>query len=672
MKTRYLTRAIIVLILFCFAIPLFAETAESDDADINVVVTATRIAQSAALTPANVTVITKDDIARSGATSVLEVLSAAGGIDVTATSEAPATSSLTMRGGGDGKIVVLLDGRRMNNPDMSTINWLDVPLSRVKRIEVVRGAGSVVYGDNAVAGVVNIITGDEPTPETQAEPGFSLSAYGGSFGMYGGHAGITYSDLPFTLNATYTTQGSNGQRERSENAAQGISASFGLSPSDALDVETSLSYSTTSYQLPGAISASEYVATPDLAVNSNDDAAATKATAGITASYQTGPLTVTLPLFYRYSMTAADYPSYFTPTYIDNGINRLEGHPTAEQSWYPGVSYRFTLRGGTDLLLDTLHVTRYASESRNTADFNGTLTKNSAGGWTQLELSYEDRVIFQAGARLERARVDASSPDAPAVEGSVTHVGSAYEFGFIMRPRPDLRFFMRTNSVYRYPFLDEQVSYSGYPPGGAFYAGLDPERGFNVETGAEISVGPALGLSTSVYRLALRDEIAWDGNTSQNVNLDQTTRTGGELRLTLHPLPWLELSGTYAYVSAIYAAGPNEGNHVPLVPAHTASGHAVITLPAGFSFTPELRYTGPYYVDDANAGGSHFARTLLNATVNWSVPGTSADTAIFLAVDNILDDRDPTAAFYSAGPPATISVYPLSGRALRAGFRWGY
>jgi len=53
---------------------------------------------------------------------------------------------------------VLVDGRRVNEIDLSGVDWTQIPLDQVERIEIVRGSGSVLYGDNAAGGVVNIIT----------------------------------------------------------------------------------------------------------------------------------------------------------------------------------------------------------------------------------------------------------------------------------------------------------------------------------------------------------------------------------------------------------------------------------------------------------------------------------------------------------------------------------
>jgi len=146
------------------------------------VVTATRQWEEVRRVPAHVTVITERDIAASGATTLIDVLDRVEGIHFRDYSGNSPQAMIDMRGfGGDnpfGKTLVLVDGRRLNRPDMSSINWLQVPLSQVERIEVVHGPSGVLYGDGAVAGVINIITKQgtgKPTGEATVLGGPTVS-----------------------------------------------------------------------------------------------------------------------------------------------------------------------------------------------------------------------------------------------------------------------------------------------------------------------------------------------------------------------------------------------------------------------------------------------------------------------------------------------------------------
>jgi iron complex outermembrane receptor protein len=120
-----------------------------------------RKAQQISKAPASVFVLTAADIRRSGATSIPEALRFVPG--VTALSMDDRSWVVSIRGSArlySDKILVMIDGRSLYTPLFSGVLWdtIDVSLSDVERIEVVRGPGAVMWGPNAVNGVINIIT----------------------------------------------------------------------------------------------------------------------------------------------------------------------------------------------------------------------------------------------------------------------------------------------------------------------------------------------------------------------------------------------------------------------------------------------------------------------------------------------------------------------------------
>jgi len=139
-------------------------------------------------------VITQEDIQRSGATNIPDLLRMVPGVDVaqiTANSWAITIRGLNARYGN--KLLVLLDGRSVYIPTFGGVFWdvLDVPLENIDRIEVIRGPGGVAWGDNAVNGVIDIIT--KKADKTQGgmvvagggnvDQGFGTVQYGGKLGQ---------------------------------------------------------------------------------------------------------------------------------------------------------------------------------------------------------------------------------------------------------------------------------------------------------------------------------------------------------------------------------------------------------------------------------------------------------------------------------------------------------
>ena len=140
-------------------------SAAQDDA---VVVTAGRLPEEVRLLPASVSVITQGDIARSAARTLPELIS--GEVGFTTKDfygNNAASTSLDLRGfgvTGPQNTLILLDGRRVSDFDLSGVHWAAIPLASIERVEIVRGSGAVLYGDGASAGVVNIVTRSPLTP----------------------------------------------------------------------------------------------------------------------------------------------------------------------------------------------------------------------------------------------------------------------------------------------------------------------------------------------------------------------------------------------------------------------------------------------------------------------------------------------------------------------------
>ena len=112
-------------------------------------------------TPAALTVITAEDIRRSGAVSLPEILRLAPGVEVAEIDGS--VSSVSIRGFGwrfSNKLLVLIDGRAIYQPSISGIFWDQqmVPAEQIQRIEIVRGPGATMWGANAMNGVINIVT----------------------------------------------------------------------------------------------------------------------------------------------------------------------------------------------------------------------------------------------------------------------------------------------------------------------------------------------------------------------------------------------------------------------------------------------------------------------------------------------------------------------------------
>jgi iron complex outermembrane receptor protein len=191
-------------------------------------------------------VISPEDIRRSGATNIPDVLRMVPGVQVARIdSNAWAISIRGFNTRYSNKVLVLVDGRTVYSPSFSGVYWdqQDVPLEDIERIEVIRGPGATLWGANAVNGVINIIT-----KSSKATQGGLLSAgtgnvdnaralfrYGGRLGnsgsyrLFGRYSRIADGMLPDGRN------GADGWRA----IRGGFRADWDLAPRDSLTVEGS-------------------------------------------------------------------------------------------------------------------------------------------------------------------------------------------------------------------------------------------------------------------------------------------------------------------------------------------------------------------------------------------------------------------------------------------------
>lgn len=136
------------------------------------------IAQPRITAPAALTVISADDINRSGHTSLPEVLRMVPGMHVgrlNSSSWIAGSRGLTASVVTANRYLVLIDGRAVHDPLLSTTFWdaIDVPIDAIDRIEVIRGPGATLWGANAMNGVINVITRDaRDTVGTAVRAGF--------------------------------------------------------------------------------------------------------------------------------------------------------------------------------------------------------------------------------------------------------------------------------------------------------------------------------------------------------------------------------------------------------------------------------------------------------------------------------------------------------------------
>ena len=141
----------------CAALFLLPAVSPAAD-DGTVIVTATRVAETADETLSSVTVVSGEELRASGASSLMEALDALAGLTFTRSGGPGQQTSLFLRGTNSAHVLVLVDGVRMGSATAGGFAWEFVPVDQIERIEIVRGPRSAAWGADALGGVVQIFT----------------------------------------------------------------------------------------------------------------------------------------------------------------------------------------------------------------------------------------------------------------------------------------------------------------------------------------------------------------------------------------------------------------------------------------------------------------------------------------------------------------------------------
>lgn len=201
-------------------------------------------AQKVADAPAAIFVITQDDIQRSGARNIPELLEAVPGLEVARIDENKwAIGSRGFNGRFDDKLLVLIDGRSVYTPLFSGVYWdvQDVMLEDVDRIEVIRGPGATLWGANAVDGVINIITKkakDTQSALVKAGGGDEeVTADGVRYGGQVGDKGYYRAYVKGFEFASSTSMAGQNAYDGWHQESGGFRSDWTLTPADSLTVE---------------------------------------------------------------------------------------------------------------------------------------------------------------------------------------------------------------------------------------------------------------------------------------------------------------------------------------------------------------------------------------------------------------------------------------------------
>ncbi|MDY0300252.1 MAG: TonB-dependent receptor [Trichlorobacter sp.] len=222
-----------------------------------VVVTANRMETQLKEVGSSITVITAEEIEARQQPLLLDVLRSVPSVDVVRTGTMGGTTSISIRGAGSNKTLVLLDGIELGDPSSTggEYDFANLTTDNIERIEILRGPQSTLYGSRAMGGVINIIT-----KRGQGKPTGYLSLLGGSFytasekaGIMGGSDKYNYSlgVSRFDTSGYSSANSKYGNSEKDGYQNTSINTRLGITPMDNLSVDFIINYLRSRAELDG-------------------------------------------------------------------------------------------------------------------------------------------------------------------------------------------------------------------------------------------------------------------------------------------------------------------------------------------------------------------------------------------------------------------------------------
>lgn len=641
-RTILIGRSAVAVALAAAFPPGFAAPA-SDEA--TVVVTATRFRADNQTIAANVTTLTSADIAASPAGNLPELLATRAGIDVSSLyGSQGANASISLRGFGEQaslRTLVIVDGRRLDQLEFVTPNWSSIPLDSIERIEIVRGSGSVLYGDQAVAGVINIVT--HRGKENSADVAIAL----GSFNSKEVSASLSRSDTPLRFAVTATHKESDEYRRNNAHRNTAGSARLARDLANG-EIYAELGASELHYELPGAVTAVQYVNDPRASETADSWFKRENHYVRPGLRWQATP---TLELAIEMSLEESRNRSWISNwfAYRDVTVKTAGISPRLRWSHGWGALPSATIAGfdWSDASLDQDRAFSPGSPRSRTVK----LDREGGGFYIRNTTEPFAGLAVTLGAREHRFRSRAT--DSTLIGATETSdKKTASEFGLAWKPADAWKLFAKTSKTFRYPVLDEWTTFGGLaaPP-------ARPETGRGTDIGLEWR---AAGHSIQVtrYDLRMKDEIAWNGATNQNENLQKTRHRGFEVDTRWKLATHWRLDLAWSRKTATFREGEHAGNDIPLVPSTRWTAmlswhdgnlgrHALLANHVG------KRYFGG---DEGNARARLPAYTTLDWQSSWQV----AHWDIGLRIANLTNRKySPSGFDYGFG----ASYYPANPRA---------
>lgn len=620
----------------------------------DVVVTATRFSENTPPIAANISIITKQDFQDTPAISIPDILKTRADINVVPLyGNQGIDASADIRGFGDSagsNTLVLLDGQRLNSVDSSNIQWAAIPMQALERIEIIRGGGSVLYGDRASGGVINLIT------DKSGKPALSATATVGSYGYKSldGYAAGGNGEAYF--NTFLHSSDSNGWRENSKSNQLSLSGRGGVNW-DTNEAFMDYSVYHSGNGLPGSINSETYRRDPREARTPDDFQ--TK------EGYRLRPgvsMEISQNIRFNGELAFSDEDQHFNNASFsstsDRNLKTISFTPRLR--WQHGLG---------SLTSETVTGFDYYN-GRIASDYSSFVPQDakqiSKALYLQNLTSLNEKLDLNFGLRtqnMQQHATQATSADPLFLSGASDRTRSVYDLGLNYHEQ-HWGAYTKIGSSFRFANTDELFGFDSLTGNPVFAGDIKPQYGRNKEIGVNFKAD-GLDAKVAAYRSDITDEIGYDGNKAMNVNFDPTRHQGIEAELSWQISHELRSMLAYAYTDAEFRSGVYDGKRLPSVPQNKATAQLTWVSPGYGRYAAQLNYVGSRYVsgDFTNTLNKLPSYTTVDLRAGWDVKPLK----ITLTALNIFDKKYSPYALYALDPATGYTksdyfFFPADGR----------
>ena len=637
-----------------------------------IVVEASRIGKRPMEMAQHVEVVDAEAIADSNVRNLAELAERMPGLNVYHLGGGnPAMAQVQMRGYGEngfGRVLLSVDGEPLNSFDLYAPNYSRVPIRGVRRVELLYGPQTVLHGDSASAGMINVVTDDgDYSPRTYG------AVHGGSWGSFGAAAGTRgrLEDEGVGYFADVGYDRSDGYRDNSGfdiwNAQGGVRKDF----ANGSFLRLSTFFNDAAYDLPGPLSERDYRDAPRKSVY-GDWARLTSY--GVNVS---GKGVINDENELSFVSTFSQRRSHYTNddhfeayTYKRDYVSNIWSYRLAPQYECTAdiADFKSDFLLGGELKYNLLQGDAHDSYPDLGMDSweRPRTDRWTAGGFAHEEFWLLDSLSAVVGARLERDW----NRNTLAEKGGHCDNFAAGEAALNYRPVDEAKLFLRWCRFYRNPFTDEYRWRDGRQS-----ETTRPETGWDVEVGGAWDLTDEWFASAVAYYSETENEIHYNPFAMSNENSPWLHRREGvDVAFGWERDKVAGFRFAWSGVHAIKAEGTYEDNWVPGVPRQQLNLDGRVWVWDELSVSGGYRLIGARYAisDTPNANGRLPAVGVFRLGCRyqptwWKLEGLS----LCLDVDNLFDARycDYAVASVTSGENAW---YPAAGRSFTFSIRYEF